>query len=204
MKTVRVFGQLKKYLGKSSFKFDVATPAEAVKALITNFPGLEKWLSDSDQSGVRYKVKLGKEELDPDNPEPLVQPWSEAETFSIPPVLSGSGGRGGWGQILVGVALIGAAIWAGPALGAIGTFGGTPIAVSQVIGGIGAALVLGGIAQLLTPIPKTPEGAERFESFTFSGIDNVAQQGLPVPIIFGRCFVGSAILSTSLDVDQVL
>ena len=66
MKTVKVFGQLKKYLGQGTFKLDVSTPAEAIKALIANFPGLEKWLLDSDQDGVRYRVTLGLQELNTD------------------------------------------------------------------------------------------------------------------------------------------
>ena len=40
MKTVKVYGQLAKYLGQSTFKFDVITPAEAIKALLVNFQGL--------------------------------------------------------------------------------------------------------------------------------------------------------------------
>ncbi len=205
MKTIKVFGQLKKFLGQSTFKLDVATPAEAVKALTVNFPGLDKWLLDSDQDGVQYRVTLGEKELEPDRPEPLLEPWSEQEVFSIAPVLSGSGGRRGWGAILIGVALVGVAlVFPGAALGTIGTFGGAGVGVSSIVGGIGVSLIIGGIAQLLTPIPSAPKEAERFNSFIFSGIDNVSQQGLPVPIIFGRCFVGSHVLSTSLDVDQLL
>jgi len=31
---------------------------------------------------------------------------------------------------------------------------------------------------------------------------NTAKQGLPVPIAYGHVFVGSAVLSSGLDVDQ--
>ena len=44
MKVVKVYGALKKRLGQSRFEFDVATPAEAVRALCANFPGLQKWV----------------------------------------------------------------------------------------------------------------------------------------------------------------
>ena len=57
MKVVKVYGELKKRLwGKSQFKFDVRTPAEALKALCANFPGLDQWLLDSEKDGVAYKV----------------------------------------------------------------------------------------------------------------------------------------------------
>jgi predicted phage tail protein len=46
--------------------------------------------------------------------------------------------------------------------------------------------------------------AAKFESFTFSGIVNTEKQGLPVPIIYGRCFVGSAVISVGIDVDQLI
>jgi predicted phage tail protein len=46
--------------------------------------------------------------------------------------------------------------------------------------------------------------AARFESFTFSGITNTVQQGLPVPICYGRAYIGSAVISSGLDVDQLV
>jgi predicted phage tail protein len=46
--------------------------------------------------------------------------------------------------------------------------------------------------------------AARFESFTFSGITNTVQQGLPVQIVYGRAYIGSAVISSGLDVDQLV
>lgn len=88
----------------------------------------------------------------------------------------------------------------------MGLIGG---AAATAIGAIGAALVIGGIAQAISPVSASststfergPEAA-RLESFSFSGIVNTAKQGLPVPIAYGRCFIGSAVISTGLDVDQ--
>ena len=56
MKTIKVYGQLKKFLGQSTFNFDVCTASQAIKALCANFKGLEKWLIDNDQNGIAYKV----------------------------------------------------------------------------------------------------------------------------------------------------
>jgi predicted phage tail protein len=80
--------------------------------------------------------------------------------------------------------------------------------LSTALFGIGASLVLGGVAQLISPQPKMGslergKEAARLESFSFSGIVNTSQQGLPVPIIYGRAFVGSAVLSSGLDVAQL-
>ena len=86
MKVVKVYGELRKRLGQCRFEFDVATPAQAVKALCVNFPGLDKWLVDSEQDGVGYRVKIGKEKVTPTSTDLLAMPWSEREVFSITPV----------------------------------------------------------------------------------------------------------------------
>ena len=108
MKVVKVYGALRKRLGQCRFEFDVTTPAQAIKALCVNFPGLEKWLIDSEKDGVAYRVAVSKEKATEDNIALLLMPFSEKEVFSITPVVAGAGR--GLGQILVGALLIGVAI----------------------------------------------------------------------------------------------
>jgi predicted phage tail protein len=50
--------------------------------------------------------------------------------------------------------------------------------------------------------PSSLDESVQLESFTFSNVVNTSKQGLPVPIAYGRVFAGSAVLSSSLDVDQ--
>jgi predicted phage tail protein len=73
--------------------------------------------------------------------------------------------------------------------------------------GIGASLVLGGVAQLLTPTPKIPTGSNSEQdprkSYSFSGIQNTSRQGLPVPIVYGETIVGSVVISAGIDTEQV-
>ena len=203
MKVVKVYGALKEYLGQGRFEFEVATPSEALRALLVNFPGLEKWLRDSEKDGVGYRVRVGKEKIGESNIEDLALPWSEKDVFSIAPVMTGAG-RGGWGQILLGVALIGASFMI-PGAWTIGTFGGTPIVAAQAVGSIGVALALGGVAQLLSPTPDFDlKTANNIQNYSFSGITNTAQVGTPIPIAYGRVFIGSAVISSGLDVDQLL
>jgi predicted phage tail protein len=66
------------------------------------------------------------------------------------------------------------------------------------------SLVLGGIAQLLTPIPKIG-GAEDDprKSYSFSGVQNVSRQGVPVPIVYGEMIVGSIVISAGISTDKV-
>ena len=208
MKVVKVYGALRKRLGQCRFEFDVTTPAQAIKALCVNFPGLEKWLIDSEQDGIGYRVAISKEKVTEENVDPLFMPFSDREVFSITPVVAGAGR--GTGAILLGAAIIGLSFGIGAIASAGVTLGGLAGigTVGTAFVGIGASLVLTGIAQAISPQPELPEleggkEAALLESFTFSNVVNTSRQGLPVPIAYGRVFVGSAVLSSGLDVDQV-
>ena len=201
MKVVKVYGALKERLGgEGTFELDVFNAAEAIKALCANFAGLDKWFIDSGDDGIAYKVLLGEEEVGEDNIENLLYPWSEKEVFHITPVLTGSGGRG-FGRIIAGVALIGIGIASGGAtwsgMGFAAKAGG--FSMAALAGNIGIALVLGGVASMLTPVPKEPPDSRKLQSYSFSGIEQTTAQGGPVPIVYGKCFVGSAVLSAGLD-----
>jgi predicted phage tail protein len=220
MKVVKVYGELRKYLGQCRFEFVADTPAQAMKALCVNFPGLAQWLLDREAEGMAFRVTRGRDKITNEAPEGLVLPWSEREVFSIAPVIVGAGR--GVGQILAGIALVTLAIVLAPAgAGFLGLGAGLKAGVasglatgfisagvSTAIGSIGASLIFGGIAQLISPTPSmgsltSGREAARLESFSFSGIVNTSKQGMAVPICYGRAFVGSAVISSGLDVDQV-
>ena len=135
-------------------------------------------------------------------------------------MLGGAGG--GAGKIIAGVALVALALMNPFGAAAIGTFGATPIPVASFIGAIGASLILGGVAQLLSPTPQiaqigpasmnpgggrntTSEGTEMDpqESYSFSGIQNTSRQGTPVPVVYGETIVGSVVISAGIDVDTI-
>ena len=208
MKVVKVYGALRKLLGQCRFELDVSTPAQAIKALCVNFPSLEKWLIDSEKDGVAYRVTVGKQKATEEDVSPLLLPFGEREVFSVTPVIAGAGR--GLGQVLLGVALIGIAI-AAPGVGLFGGgavgfgvvtgAGGFAAGLAAAAGTIGIGLVLNGVAQMLSPTPKPPsfEEAQKLDSFTFSGIVNVGRQGTPVPIVLGRAYAGSVVVSAGLD-----
>lgn len=220
MKVVKVYGALRKRLGQCRFEFDVNTPAQAIKALCVNFPGLEKWLSDSEQDGVGYRVAISKEKVTEQSAASLYMPFSDKEVFSITPVVAGAGR--GTGAILAGAALIAVAIAAPGAGLALGGFTTTGVAASGAVGviapgfalssalaaaagNIGIALVLGGVSQAISPQVEDEKDKKAIEldSFSMSNVVNTSRQGLPVPIAYGRVWVGSAVISSSLDVDQL-
>ena len=118
-------------------------------------------------------------------------------------------GKGGWSKVLVGGLLIGAAILvpgAAPALAGTMFTAGSAGASALVVGmaNIGMSIAMMGVSELLSPAPDVPEEAETLENYAFSGVTNVARVGTPVPIAYGRLFVGSSVISSGLDVDQVV
>lgn len=224
MKVVKVYGALRKKLGQCRFEFVADTPAEAMRALIANFPGLDKWLIDSAKDGVGYRVSVGKEKATEDDISVLHLPWSERQVFSITPVLTGAGGGGGRTAILIGVGLV-AASFLFPGAGLFGTSGwfgagtavtsatagatGTAIALTKIgtaVSLLGAGLILKGVADLISGTPQiggsdSVDEVRKLESFSFSNIANTTKQGLPVPIIYGRVFTGSAVISAGIDTE---
>ena len=191
---VKLYGRLAKFVGKRVLHADVSSAAEAVRFLLANWPDLERHMADQ-----HYRVSVGTYDLTEDE---LGHPVGTQE-IKIVPVMAGAGAAG---RIIAGVALIalsfvtfGAAAFAG--VGVAGAWGST-LAL-----GIGASLVLGGVAQLLTPTPSIPKGVDSpndpRKNYSFSSIQNTSRQGTPVPVVYGETIVGSVAVSAGIDIDQV-
>ena len=203
LRTVKVYGHLAEHCGQRVFEALVRVPADAIKFLLCNFPELRSLMRDG-----YYKVAVGKFDLQlADHPEQLHYPMGADEVVKVIPVVSGAGGRG-IGSILLGAALIGTALLTGGATLGLGGFTaagtGLGFTAAAAAGNLGLALTLGGIAQMITPVPKPPElGGEGQGGFAFSGLENTSQEGIPVPVVYGEMIVGSVVLSTKLVADLV-
>jgi len=195
LREIRVYGRLAKFLGRRVFRAEVATAAEAVRFLVANFPQLERHMADQ-----HYRVSIAGYDLSIDE----IHDPAGQQQIKIVPVLAGAGG--GIGRILLGAALIAGAFFTGGAT--IGLLGlAAPIAVSTVLSGIGISLVLGGVAQLLTPVPTDLSGADGNDdprkSYSFSGVQQTSRQGVPVPIVYGETLVGSVVISAGVETERV-
>lgn len=206
---VKLYGPLAKFIGQRRFLAEVSSAGEAIRMLLANFPGLERHMADHHYSIVVDGYDTPAEEIH----------YPASRTIKIVPVVGGAGG-GGVGKIIAGVALVALAIINPFGAAAIGTFGGSAIAVSTAVGVIGATLVLGGVSQLLSPTPQigrigpvsfsfsqqtTTEGTEMDpqESYSFSGIQNTSKVATPLPIAYGETIVGSVVISAGIDVDDI-
>jgi predicted phage tail protein len=186
LRKIKLYGKLAKFIGHRVLEADVATAAEAVRFLLANWPELEAHMSDQ-----HYRVSIGTYDL---LAEELHDP-AGAAPISFVPVVAGAGAVG---RIIIGIALVAFSLLL-PGVGAV--IGG---ALMTKIGLLGGALILTGIAELLTPTPtiSTDEGDPR-KSFSFSGIQNTSRAGVPVPVVYGETLVGSVVISAGIDIVQV-
>jgi predicted phage tail protein len=188
LKTVRLGGELGRKFGRAHH-LAVTNPAEAVRALCANYPEFRTHLIESDGRGVAYKVLVGGEPLP--SVDQIHNPSGRLE-IRIMPVIRGAS-KAGIFEIVGGVLLMAA----GVALAATGV--GTVFA--PLVFSIGLSLTLGGVAQLLSPQPKTPANTQA--SYVFGGPANTLAAGMPIPICYGNLIVGGAIISGGISVDQV-
>jgi len=226
MQLVMLAGELGEKYGTHHEYYNLRTPADAIKLLCVNFPQLQRDLMISHHNGVGYKLiqagaAMGYEELHlPFGSKPMV----------LVPVIAGSGGS--TTQILVGVGLI-AASFLLPGAGLFGTtsvFGaaaattaaGTATfatSLGTALSAIGASLVLGGVANLLSPQPETPKlsqrrmettnfngpgaqgitrGSDGVQSYAYRGATNTVGAGVTIPVVYGRALVGGHLLSVNV------
>ena len=216
-KEIRLYGPLAKFIGQRKFLAEISSAGEAIRMLLANFPGLERHMADQ-----HYKVIVDNCETDLDEIH-----YPASQIIKIVPVLGGAGG--GVGKIVAGVALValaialpGAGMFAGGAIGFGATSATLGAGLTALAGNIGLALIIGGAAQLLSPTPQigqigpaaqslgggrttTTEGTEMDpqESYSFSGIQNTSRQGTPVPVVYGETIVGSVVISAGIDVDTI-
>lgn len=193
--TVILDGPMGKRFGRK-WELCVKSPAEALRLIEANSPGLKKWMQENLETYSSYRVSCKypdgrKEDLD----ERTLNAHCRASVMRFAPILEGSGNGV---RIVIGAALMVAAVMSGQP-GAAMTIGQT------IVFNAGASLFLGGVVGLLTPMPQSPQNKEqeRLSSHYFSGPANTSQQGNPVQLIYGRVLVGSQVISAQVDVDQI-
>jgi len=212
-------------------ELDIESLPEAVWALDANHPGFKRDFlrgpAYSFVKGATRRVGL------PIALAEVAMPLSHHDLHIVPAVFGEGGGNGSLavGKIVLGVAMVAGAFFtagaaaAGTAALAAGSEGlgasaaglglGLSVELPLIgavtygrIAGIGAMIALGGVSQLLSPTPQAAPSysAERPEarpSFIYNGPTNTAEQGGPIPIVYGRMRIGSALVSSSVSTDQV-
>ena len=189
MITVMLYGDLREYGRRFDLHFN--TPAEALRALLMQLPGLKNHLREGF-----YQVRFnGQDQSEESLPETFRQP--ENGVLHIVPRTQGAGR---FGQIIVGVVMVIAAFWTGGA--SMAAWG----AMSSAMFAGGVGMILGGVAQLLTKPPSMDlerQGQKSSRNTAFSNLDNTAAQGQPVPLAYGLVYCGSRVISQGVESRRV-
>lgn len=195
LRTIRLYGQLGAKFGRVH-RLAVESCAEAVQALSVIVPGFEKEMIGSKDRGIGYACFIGKRNLREEN---LIDLCGDND-IRIAPIIMGSK-KGGLFSIILGAALFFTAPYlVNPATAGLLGEGGA-IMLGAAAAGAGKLLMLGGVAQLLSPQQKglgTSDGPDNGASYNFNGPVNTTAQGNPVPLLYGEMFIGSATISAGI------
>jgi predicted phage tail protein len=231
MQRVCLMGELGERFGAEHTYYNLRNGADAIKLLCINMPEFKDYLLTSEENGIGYQVIQGGIDFDY---EDLALPFGERELVIVP-VVSGSGGS--VGKILAGVGLValsfllpGAGIFGATSLfGVTAAQGGAVLAgLGTVISGVGASLILGGVAQAISPQPQVPtlggfganygagarmgsrnrtngpesvtSGIDGQQSYAYTGAANSVGVGATVPLAYGKVLIGSHLLKSKFQI----
>ncbi|WP_335986182.1 tail assembly protein [Acinetobacter bereziniae] len=182
LKTIKLYGVLGKKFGKE-FKLAVESTREAVKALSVQVPGFEQFMLNAHEQGLAFAIFQDDENISEDQ----IDFDTGAKVIKIVPKVMGAGGNGGVLQLVLGAVLIVAGFWTGGATSNLGI----------ALIGAGAGMVVGGIAQMLTPKANAQDQNQdgNRSNFGFGGAVTTIAQGNPVPILYGQREVGGFIVN---------
>ena len=204
LRKIKLYGELAEFVGHKEFEVQVDSLAKAVSFLINNFEGIDRFMSPK-----YYQVKVGSYEVDESE---LSHPIGQEDIHFVP-VITGAGR--GFGKVLLGAALIGLSFISfggAPGLGAAfkGGFSAAKFAkvgfISKGLAGLGTALVLQGVSDMLFPVPEVPEFESEENprlSFSFGGTQQTGRAGTPEPLVYVEIFTGSVVISGSIHTEQV-
>jgi predicted phage tail protein len=190
MTQVNLHGLLSFEFGESMRIF-LRRPKDVFTAIDANKKNFYKRIIELAQIGCHYSIVVDGVDIK-DLKE--LELKKQHKVIDLVPVIIGTGGGGGFlGGVLAVVGIV--------------TFFFNP--------GIGVALLGMGVSMMLAPKPPSNAGTEPpkaaigtasaiNQSFYFSNIANLAQQGAPVPLGYGRLKIGSSVIQESSSSYSIL
>lgn len=210
MTNIKLHGMLGKAIGQE-WNLKISSVAEAIRAIqILSKKKLFNFLYEKDKENVKYQVLINGRDFEANSPLSIDNLESiknselciknpNIKTIDIVPIIEGAGSFGSYLAIIAGVILIAV----GVILMATGI--GGPLGAAFIVAGAG--LLMAGVINLLTQPPQFDDFNEisgnRRSSYMFDGPQNVAREGIPVPIGYGRLLVGSAVISATYEVTDI-
>jgi len=170
MTLVKIHGILAREYG-NSFNFDLPNPKNVLEAIDCNKKGFIKRLIQLQKQGFCYDIIINKKRV---TQEKHISGVRNVETIDLVPAIAGSG----------------------PAF-FLPFVGG-----SVLLANVASALFFAVISYALTPKPEVEaleiEADASKSSLIFSNTVNVASQGSPVPIGYGRLKIGSQVIQATI------
>ncbi len=190
MATFCLYGDLQRF-GRR-FALSVESAAEGLHGLFVQIPQLRQRIREG-----WYQVRIaGSDVLPGELHQRLSDPLAPGAVVHIVPRLAGAK-NGGVFQFIAGAALV--------VVGGVMTYmsGGTASPLAAGLMTSGAAMMFGGVVQMLTPMPQTPkmnrDEMEKGNTY-FSNLDNAVAQGMPVPVAYGEILCGSRVISQAVEI----
>jgi predicted phage tail protein len=188
MTDIFLHGKLGQEFGQK-FRFSICKPKDVFQAIETIKEGFSKKIVELSKSGLQYSIIVDGQSI---SSEKELERRGKFSQIDIVPVIFGSGVA----ALAVGfVAAIGSYAAAGAGYALLSSFL-MSVAFSAIAIGIQALMAK-------PPSYNTPQGSvsttsSSSKSFMFSNRENVAFQGSPVPLGYGRIRVGSAIIQENV------
>ena len=202
LKTIKVYGKLKDFLGQSVFQAAVKSPIQAVNFLKANFTGIEKHMNNQI-----YKVKIGCNSVTGD----LLNMSGQGDIQIIPVAI----GAWPWNWVkdafnFVADTVSSAVNWVSNNILTVGLTLATG-GLGGLLTNLGTNLLMSGVSSLLSPSRPASASSSVGDtdpnirgSYNFNGIQNISTSGVPIPIIYGLVFTGSIIISSGIDTAQIV
>jgi predicted phage tail protein len=196
MTQVTLHGILAKEFRKT-FSLAIQRPKEVFDAISCAHSNFRNRLFELSNQGIHFSLLIDGKKITHVEELSIA---SEDKQIDIVPIIGGSGAVA-IGVIGAGLASVGGAIGTSAFLvGLAGTAGAA--AIGSAITYLGVGLMLMAVQMALAPKPEMQRPSSDVnsakQSFLFSSKANVAEQGIPVPVGYGRLRVGSAVIQSTI------
>ena len=179
---------------KKTFSLSIKRPKEVFDAISCAHSNFRNRIVELANQGIHFALLVdGKKMVTMEE----LSAVSSNQQIDIVPLVCGAGKAGAIIAIIaIGVLTAGA----GFAIGAGMLAGSAALGTTLVNIGVGVALM--GLQMALAPKPKMERPSSDVnsakQSFLFSSKANIAEQGIPVPVGYGRLRVGSAVIQSTI------
>ena len=186
LKKIKVYGYIRKFTGQSEFMADVNSPHQAFSFLFCNFKGLEEKMTKQ-----LFCVKVGDKPISED----FLNIRTEQEIKIIPLV------HGNFIMFVGGLLLKYAAK----------EYIKKEI-IRNIVTYVAVSMITQGINNIISPQQDTRSRDSQQDpldpsalasNYSFTGLTNISQAGIPVNLAYGEIVVGSIVVSNGIDTVQV-